>query len=70
MCADCVENELHALLQCPLYGEIRKPLIDIALFVVKYEGFLCFSKDEQLNIILCYNEELLVKQCAKRVVRC
>ena len=45
VCKDCVESELHALLECPLYDEFRKPLI--AQFVVKYEGFLCLSKDEQ-----------------------
>ncbi len=63
MCNNGVENELHALLDCPLYDDVRKNMF--TAFAAKYIGFYCFSKKEQLKIILGCNDELLVKECAK-----
>ena len=30
-CQNCVEDEYHVILKCPIYDNIRSPLIDIAL---------------------------------------
>ena len=59
---DDVENDLHALLECALYIAIKHNLL--TKLAVKYNGF-CFTKKEQLKLILECNDQILVKDCAK-----
>ena len=62
-CPDAVESELHALIECPLYSEIRSSLF--AKFIIYYDGFLCLSKEEQLKLFLGCKDEVLVRDCAR-----
>lgn len=49
-CNDCVENELHAIFQCPLYDDIRYNLLQKALDT--HPGFDILNNTQQLNILM------------------
>ena len=62
-CKDKVEDEIHALLDCPLYNDVRVKLFNS--LKAKYNGIYCFSKVELLKCILAAKDEDIVKKCAK-----
>ena len=51
----------NALLECTLYIRHTK----LTKCAVKCNGFYCFTKEEQLKLILGCNDEILVKDGAK-----
>jgi hypothetical protein len=63
ICNNDVESELHVLIECPLYNEIRSQLFHKC--VTNNKVMLCLSKNEQLKIILACQDDILVKECAK-----
>ena len=48
MCNDGVENELHALLECALYSDIRQTLL--TMFAIKYVFFIVLLKRSKWNL--------------------
>ena len=58
-----VESEMHVLLECNLYDDLRQELF--RKFTTKYEDFMNFSSLQKLKMILGCNDETLVKDCAK-----
>ena len=63
VCNNDVESELHVILECPLYNDVRLRLFE-QIAAIK-NGILCISKDEQLKMILACQDDILVKECAK-----
>ena len=63
VCKNCVESELHVLIECPLYNEIRSLLF--SKLQMHYRNFYDFSKKEQMKCILACEDDVLVKECAK-----
>ena len=63
LCKNGVETELHVLLECPTYDEIRKDLF--SKLAASFNGFYVLSKMKQLSIILSCSDEILVRFCAK-----
>ena len=63
VCKNCVESELHVLIECPLYNEIRSLLF--SKLQMHYRNFYVFSKKEQMKCILACEDDVLVKECAK-----
>ena len=56
-------HEMHALLDWPLYDNIRLGLF--AKLTARYEDFIHMSKIDKLKLILGWQDDVLVKECAK-----
>ena len=66
ICSIChldIENEMHALLDCPLYNNIRFELF--TKLTARYEDFIHLSRIDKLKMILGCQDDVLVKECAK-----
>ena len=50
ICNDGVENELHALLECTLYNDIRQTLLTKLAAKYTCNGFYCFTKRSNWNL--------------------
>ena len=64
-CDTLVENELHVLVECPLYCDIREELITEACKI--NESFLTLSGNDKICILL--SDPVLVTSCAKTCFR-
>lgn len=65
VCTECVEDELHVLLHCPCYSDIRKELLDsISDFISDFESLNDYSK---LGVILASDNtyKFSAKACFK-----
>ena len=64
MCKICsidVENEMHVLLDCLLYDNVKQDLL--VKFTVKFECFIHCSKIDKLKLILGSEVEVLMNDC-------
>ena len=60
-CNDTVENEMHVILSCPLYNDIRLQMIDYAFLLdINFNDYT----DEQ-KIVFLFNNVNLIRICAK-----
>ena len=63
LCHSAVEDELHVLIECPMYNELRGQWfqdlsqLDCSIF--------CLSKVELLKVLLGTSSEYIVRRCAK-----
>ena len=60
-CADAVEDEIHVLLECPLYNEIRSELIQYAQIAnVNFNSLTKLDK-----FVFLFNSPDTIRSCAK-----
>ena len=60
-CYDCVEDEMHVLLKCPVYNDVRKDLL--ANCVYEWPDFIHQNDDVKVHFILA--SPSLANVCAK-----
>ena len=59
-CLDCIEDECHVIIECPVYSDMRVPLLE-AVFAI--DPSLSTRKLDLLSFIL--SNEVIVKLSAK-----
>jgi hypothetical protein len=62
-CKDCVESEIHTLLQCTAYIDLHGLLFESICKIIP--DFMSYSDVAKLEIILASNDEKVIKTCAK-----
>ena len=63
LCHNGVEDEMHVLLECNVYNDIRCELLkDLSVI---HSDILTYSKEEILKCVLNCNTDFIVKKCAK-----
>ena len=60
-CVNSVEDEIHVILNCPLYSSVRRDLFTLAAY--HNPAFVNLSDDDK--IIYVFTECNLVSKCAK-----
>ena len=63
LCKEAVEDELHIILECPVYNDVRHELLN--KLMVDVNVLFCYSKPEILKLILGCTDESHVKLCAR-----
>ena len=56
---NCIENEIHFVLLCPKYAQIRSPLLDLLL--KKYDHFVDLSNIDKLSFLINHKFKLLAR---------
>ena len=54
---NCIEDEIHFVLVCPKYAQIRSPLLDLLL--QKYDHFVDLSNLDKLSFLINYEFKVL-----------
>ena len=56
---NCIEDEIHFVLVCPKYTQIRSPLLDLLL--QKYDHFVDLANLDKLSFLINYEFKLLAR---------
>ena len=56
---NCIEDEIHFVLLCPKYAQIRSPLLDLLL--KKYDHFVDLSNIDKLSFLINHEFKLLAR---------
>ena len=56
---NCIEDEIHFVLVCPKYAQIRSPLLDLLL--QKYDHLVDLSNLDKLSFLINYEFKLLAR---------
>ena len=60
---NCVENEVHVIIECPIYDSVRKPLLDYAQSTCQL--FVTMSNSEKFNYVFAHQETLMIRFLAR-----
>jgi hypothetical protein len=62
-CDNVVEDEVHVLLECPLYADIRNSLLGYARLI--HNDFDSLNNCDKICCLLSTNNHVFIRQCAK-----
>ena len=64
-CENCVEDEKHVLLSCPMYNGVRQALFTQACYI--NSDFMSYDEDAKLRFL--FNDDAIVSKCAKTCLK-
>ena len=64
-CENCVEDEKHVLLSCPMYNGVRQALFTQPCYI--NSDFMSYDEDAKLWFL--FNDDAIVSKCAKTCLK-
>ena len=64
-CENCIENEKHVLLSCPMYNGVRQTLFTQVCYI--NSDFMSYDEDAKLQTL--FNDDAIVSKCAKTCLK-